>query len=519
MYDLGNGSISDPSGRLMSRWVYRLIRRLVGVRELYREVVVADRTRDLRRHIRSDLAALLAKVDADNPFFRGKFTQFLQDHAADDDEAFLAAYGELPVFTKEDYARAGQAVMSSRWADVDPQSVELQVDGRLVPLVRRLRSGDFLMSMGTGGSSALPLVVRMTRHHMFSMLFTFLKCWHRMGWELGDRMMIFYPRNTYNIDDMVKLNRWGWLTGLNYQLFDRIDERVVRDLVTAINRFRPKLLLVFPSPMNMVAHTIRRLNLPLEHHPPLINVSGETFFDCQRANIASVFTRSRIEDSYGSVELGEIAHQTRGGLEVFANVAYVETRPNAAGQSEMVVTRLHLTDFPFIRYAMKDIADVAWVQDGSGRELCLLTKIEGKDTNFILAPGGRRLYPSFFNRFVNELNARHGGGVVEIKVQERDMRHLDVQLIVKDPAHGPAIAASAQRELVRHFEGAMHCDVRCVDFIDHDYRRKYRVIQRVGDIEFAGGIVGDARKAKTIRDVEVEQLALPSNEADLSTRA
>jgi phenylacetate-coenzyme A ligase PaaK-like adenylate-forming protein len=491
----------------MSRWLYRLITRYVGVRELYRQVVIEDRHTDLRRHIRRDLAALLTKVNADNPFFRGRFTQFLAAHAADDDEEFLAAYGHLRVFTKEDYARAGQAVMHHRWAGVDPASVELQNEGRLVPLLKQLRTDDFLMSMGTGGSSALPLVVRMTKHHMFSMLFTFLKCWYRMGWQLGDRMMIFYPRNTYNIDDMVQLNRYGWLTGLHYHLFDRIDERVVRDLVAAINRFRPKLLLVFPSPLNMVAHTIRRLNLPLKYHPPLINVSGETFFDCQRANIASVFTKSRIEDSYGSVELGEIAHETQGGLEVFANVAYVETRLNAAGQSEMIVTRLHLTDFPFIRYAMKDIADVAWVRDEHGREKCLLTRIEGKDSNFILAADGRRLYPSFFNHFVNELNAQHRGGVIEIQVRERDMRHLDVQLIVKDPAAGPQIAASARQALQERFGDAMEYHVRCVDFIDHDYRRKYRVIQRAGDIEFAGGIVGEARKAKTIHDVEAQQLA------------
>jgi len=490
----------------MSRWIYRLITRFIGVQKLYREVVIEDRLSGLRPAIRRDLVSLLTKVDAENPFFRGKFTHFLESHAEDDDEAFLAAYGQLPVITKEDYARAGQSVMNSRWADMVPEQVELQNDGRLVPLLRRLKAGDFLMNMGTGGSSALPLVVRMTKHHMFSMLFTFLKCWYRMGWELGDRMMIFYPRNTYNIDDMVKLNRWGWLTGLNYQLFDRIDERVVRELVTAINRFKPKLLLVFPSPMNMVAHTIRRLNLPLAHHPPLINVSGETFFDCQRANIASVFTRSRIEDSYGSVELGEIAHETKGGLEVFANVAYVETRTNAAGQNEMVVTRLHLTDFPFIRYAMKDIADVAWVRDERGREQCLLTKIEGKDTNFILAPDERRLYPSFFNQFVNELNARHGKGVVEIKVVERDRRHLDVRLIVKDPAQGPEIVTAARQQLVKHFGAAMQYDVRCVDFLDHDYRRKYRVIQRAGEIEFAGGMVGEARKAKAIREVEAERL-------------
>ena len=40
----------------------------------------------------------------------------------------------------------------------------------------------------------------------------------------------------------------------------------------------------------------------------------------------------------------------------------------------------------------------------------------------------------------------------------------------------------------------MDYQIRFVDFIDHDYRRKYRVIERIGDIEFAGGMVGDQRK-------------------------
>ena len=47
---------------------------------------------------------------------------------------------------------------------------------------------------------------------------------------------------------------------------------------------------------------------------------------------------------------------------------------------------------------------------------------------------------------------------------------------------------------------------RFVDFIDHDYRRKYRVIQRIGDVEFAGGMVGDERKNATIEKVEAETL-------------
>ena len=50
----------------------------------------------------------------------------------------------------------------------------------------------------------------------------------------------------------------------------------------------------------------------------------------------------------------------------------------------------------------------------------------------------------------------------------------------------------------------MKYDIKFVDFIDHDYRRKYRVIERIGDIEFAGGMVGDQAKARVIDEVVAE---------------
>jgi phenylacetate-coenzyme A ligase PaaK-like adenylate-forming protein len=292
-------------------------------------------------------------------------------------------------------------------------------------------------------------------------------------------------------------------------LFDHINEATVRGLVEELNRFRPKLLLVFPSPMNMVAHTIRKFDLRLEHHPELINVSGETFFDCQRRNIESVFTRSKVEDSYGSVELGEIAHEAPGGgLEVFANVAYVETERNDAGQPEMIVTRLHMTDFPFIRYKMRDIAYVEQRRESDGTERNVITKIEGKDSNFIMSDRGERFYPSFFNSLVNQINQSCAASVLEIKVYERNQRELEFQFIVDDVRQEATIERVTRELLSEQMSGQMNVQIRFVDFIDHDYRRKYRVIERAGDIEFAGGMVGDAKKSATVRQVEQDASAV-----------
>ena len=326
-----------------------------------------------------------------------------------------------------------------------------------------------------------------------------------MGWRPGERMLVFYPKNTYNIDDMVKFNPYSKLVGFRYHLFDKIDESTVRGLVDDINRYKPKLLLVFPSPLNMIAHTIRQCGLELKHHPALINVSGETFFDCQRKNIEDVFSNSKIEDSYGSVELGELAHETTGGgLEIFANVAYVETETNDAGQPEMVITRLQLTDFPFIRYKMKDIADVEFRRDADGKEKYVITKIEGKDSNFILSDRGERFYPSFFDQFVNELNEGINDAIIEIKVYERGQQELEIQYILRDQQHQEQVTRETKRLLQDRISDQMNYEVRFVDFIDHDYRRKYRVIERIGDIEFAGGMVGDQRKLNAVSEIETE---------------
>ncbi|HMO13774.1 MAG TPA: hypothetical protein PKD64_04430 [Pirellulaceae bacterium] len=486
----------------MATLLYRLLFRIVGVTNLYREIVVKDRLHDIQPQIRNDLQRLLEDVNENNPFFAGKFTSFLRNHANSDHASFLQAYSKLPSFSKEDYAKAGQSVMAQDLAGVDIRRLELKFKGRPLNALLRLRRGDFLMPMATGGSSSLPLVVYMTKRYMFSMLFTFFKCWYRMGWRPGEKMMIFYPKNTYNIDDMVKFNPFSWLTGFRYHLFDKVDEVTVRRLVDDINRYKPKLLLVFPSPMNMIAHAIRKYNIPLKYHPPLINVSGETFFDCQRANIQSIFSRSKIEDSYGSVELGEIAHETQGGLEIFANAAYVETEPNEAGQPEMVVTRLGLSDFPFVRYRMRDIAHVEFQKNEAGEERYVITRIEGKDSNFILSENGERFYPSFFNQLVNDINAQVHDSILEIKVYERDQKSLEVQFIVNQDRDCERIRDLTRKLLAERMQSRMHIEIKFVDFIDHDYRRKYRVIERIGDVEFAGGIVGDADKIETVRTIE-----------------
>ena len=174
----------------MLKTLYQWMFRFIGVRDLYQEVVEQDRLTNIRPQIRADLESLLKSASETSEFFRGKFTEFLANADGVSDEEFFAAYAKLPALTKNDYAQAGQSVMTDKWAGVDPTNSEFTVEGKPLESIRRLRGGDYLMQMATGGSTSLPLSVTMTKHHMFSMLFTFFKCWYRMGWRPGERMLV-----------------------------------------------------------------------------------------------------------------------------------------------------------------------------------------------------------------------------------------------------------------------------------------------------------------------------------------
>ena len=162
----------------MLKTLYQWMFRFIGVSDLYQEVVVQDRLTNIRPQIRADLKELLEHSNQKSEYFRGKFTDFLSQTKSATDDEFFAAYAKLPAMTKQDYAQAGQGVMTEPWSKVDPAEANFSVRGKPWESLKRLRGDDYLMRMATGGSTSAPLSVTMTKHHMFSMLFTSVSYTH-----------------------------------------------------------------------------------------------------------------------------------------------------------------------------------------------------------------------------------------------------------------------------------------------------------------------------------------------------
>lgn len=94
--------------------------------------------------------------------------------------------------------------------------------------------------------------------------------------------------------------------------------------------------------------------------------------------------------TYGSVELGEIAHQygqSSFDYKVFDEFAYAEDNKNDC----LIITSLRQSAFPMIRYQMEDKAQV--VNDDKGAQY--LMNLEEKIPISFMVPMARNITPRF----------------------------------------------------------------------------------------------------------------------------
>lgn len=422
---------------------------------IYREVVLNNGS---PKKTRQNIEQLLRVLNTENNFFRNTFSDFLKMVADQNDEFFFDAFAKLPPLSKDDYLKAGKDIITGK------EKPKLDLPSFFGGL-KNLRK-DWSFSMMTGGSSKKPLRVYMDKYHATRMAFSFFKCWYLMGWRPGHKMILIYPKGVYDLDLFEKFNTISHLTGCRVFFFE--DERdTLKQIAKTIDSYRPDLIITFPSSLNRMARALNRGDIFIDNHPKMINVSGETFLDCQKTNCQNAFPQTLIEDSYGSVELGEIAHETSYGLEVFSNFAYAETIPSSHGKEEIIVTIHDHAYFPFIKYKMGDILTL---KNG------FISDIEGKSTNHIEI-GGLTIYPRDIDEFIKSLN----------------LPITDVQLVIDTKITLKAISyENCESEIRSGFlkEFGLDVDVHIVREIQHDYKKKYRVIKDVRqEDEFAGGVI------------------------------
>lgn len=286
-------------------------------------------------------------------------------------------------------------------------------------------------TISTGGSTGTPATVLVSMEsHGFAEAAR-LRAHRWFGLEPGAREMVLWG-------SPIELGRQSlWREArdrfLNSRLISAFDlsDRALARYTELIHRYRPEKLYGYASALAYVAaYLLKSGRTVSDDWPKAIFTTAEPLLPYQRRAIQEGF-HCDVAVEYGSRDAGLVAHECPAGrLHINAERMVVEIAEDeqfgAPGKGEIVVTNLLSTAMPLIRYRTGDIGQLDPANCTCGRNLPLLSYVEGRRTDFLVTPSGRVthalaiIYP-----------IREAPGVIEFQVVQETLQKIVIRLVTE----------------------------------------------------------------------------------------
>ena len=344
--------------------------------------------------------------------------------------------------------------------DFDPAAVESLADLQRLPLLDKAtirahtdamkRSGATDLSrFNTGGSSGEPLIFFIGKERVSHDV---AAKWRATRWwdvDIGDRELVVWGSPIeLGTQDRVRWLRDQVMRTALLPAFAMSDEKLAQ-FVQTIRTSQPKMLFGYPSALTHIARFAQQRGESLDRLGIKVAfVTSERLYDEQRALISKVFG-CPVANGYGGRDAGFIAHECpAGGMHITAEDLIVEIVDAQTGWNmppgqtgEIVVTHLATRDFPFIRYRTGDVGALGGSPCACGRGLPLLSALEGRTTDFVVAADGTVLHGLALIYVLRDL-----AGVQSFKIIQHDRWSVQVLLVTE-----PGFAPDAPSQIVERF--------------------------------------------------------------------
>jgi phenylacetate-CoA ligase len=140
----------------------------------------------------------------------------------------------------------------------------------------------------------------------------------------------------------------------------------------------------------------------------------------------------------------------------------------AAG--EIVVTHMSTGSFPFVRYRTGDVGVLDDRKCACGRGLPLLSEIQGRTTDFVIAKDGTVMHGLALVYVVRDIE-----GIAKFKIVQESTEHVRV-LLVADPRFDRGEVVRIKEGMMRRMGEGVRIDVEFVDDIPAERSGKYRYV-------------------------------------------
>ncbi|MBN1505111.1 MAG: phenylacetate--CoA ligase family protein [Candidatus Eisenbacteria bacterium] len=254
-----------------------------------------------------------------------------------------------------------------------------------------------LVESGTAGTTDMPITFYRTREvgqEKWAQTASFNR-WY--GWDVGDpvaflwgaAMDIYKPMSLRGRVKKFLINQDVLLPTVP------LTEQELAHHWKTLERFAPRVIQGYPVPLYLLARHVKeaggRLDLP---DLAAIVATAEPLYDYQRELVEEMFP-CKVYDRYGARETGLISQECAAerALHINTEGVYLEIiadgRPAEEGETgEVIVTDLHNTTMPFLRYQLGDVAALSTRACSCGSGLPIMHSITGRVGDLVVLPNG-----------------------------------------------------------------------------------------------------------------------------------
>lgn len=306
------------------------------------------------------------------------------------------AYQTAPFYTRrfDEVGVKPEAISSPRDVEKIPPLTRDDIRNHFEELRSSRFSAKDLAQAATGGTTDTPVPILRSRQSLLEKNAIQLGFNRWAGFLPGDKVFYLWGAR----QDFAEHPSWRW------RLYDRyfmrqvwaptslFNEGVLEGYRQSLNRFRPRIVYAYPTPLALFCEYLRESGKPFRR-PVSAICTAEPLMENQRRVIEAAFG-CRVFEHYGSREFAMIAGECEQhqGMHLNPAAAYVEFVPvrgaEVEGLHEILVTDLLNYGMPLIRYRINDCVMSGPESCPCGRGYPLIRQIVGRTTDVFRLPNG-----------------------------------------------------------------------------------------------------------------------------------